>query len=161
MPIPRVFIAYSHEDEEWKDRIWGHLSVLERQKILVAWVDQSMQPGTRWREKILQTIDGAQLALLLISAHFLSSEFIAEVEVPRILKRHERGEIQVVPVLVRDCAWRSVPWLATLQIRPINGRPLAAHRGHQRDEALTAIVSELPNLLFSGVRHASRGRLAK
>lgn len=155
MKIPRVFIGYSHQDAGWKDHIRRHLSVLERENILETWVDQSMQPGARWQEEILRTIDGAQLALLLISAYFLSSDFVVEEEIPRILKRHEREEIQVVPVLIRDCPWRSVPWLAKLQIRPLNGRPLAAHRGHQRDAAMSAIVSELPKLLWSGVRSTS------
>jgi hypothetical protein len=80
---------------------------------------------------------------MLLSADFLRSDFVLEVEVPLILKRWRDGELQVVPVLARDCTWEAVSWLMVLHIRPWDAVPLAAHKGHRLDKVLAEIAREI------------------
>lgn len=48
MTLPTVFISYSHKDEEWKDRLVTHLSVLERAGLLDVWDDRRIEAGADW-----------------------------------------------------------------------------------------------------------------
>ena len=41
----KVFISYSHEDENWKDLLVTHLGVLEKQDFLDVWNDRRIQVG--------------------------------------------------------------------------------------------------------------------
>ncbi|MBN1479707.1 toll/interleukin-1 receptor domain-containing protein [candidate division KSB1 bacterium] len=43
--MPRIFISYSHKDEEWKDRLVSHLAGLQQQGYLEIWVDKRIKGG--------------------------------------------------------------------------------------------------------------------
>lgn len=144
---PKVFVSYAHQDESWKDLLWKHLHVPARQDLLEVWADGNIPAGVCWHNQIMEAIDSSQLAILLISADFLGSEFILDMEVPRILARHRAGTLKVLPVLVRPCFWESVSWLAELQIRPWNGVSLAARRGARLDTELASLVEESIELI--------------
>src|SRR5215831_10903441 len=147
MPGPSVFISYSHKDEVWKDRLVTHLKVLQREDLLDPWDDRRISVGANWYEEIQQAIEQASVAILLISADFLTSKFIMEEEVPRCLIRLQTEGLHIVPVIVRPCLWQRVPWLSSIQGRPKDGRPLTAGNEHQIDADLTAIASEVATLI--------------
>jgi hypothetical protein len=85
--MPSVFLSYSHKDEVWKDRLKAHLGVLE----LDAWDDRHIQGGAEWFKEIKEAMArAASVAILLISADFLSSEFILREEIPTLLERRTR-----------------------------------------------------------------------
>ena len=126
MTQPTVFISYSHKDEAWKDRLVTHLGVLQRQGLLDLWDDCRIDAGADWRQEIRRTMDRVHVAVLLISADFLTSEFILGEEVPRLLHRRDEEGLRVFPVIVQPCAWQRVEWLARMQARPREGPwPLA------------------------------------
>ena len=74
--MPKVFISYSHKDEEWKNRLVTHLSVLEQQGHLTTWNDRDIIAGTDWLPEIEEAIEEADVAVLMITANFLTSDFI-------------------------------------------------------------------------------------
>jgi hypothetical protein len=82
-----VFISYSHKDEEWKDRLVTQLGVLEQEGILDLWDDRRIEAGEDWKPEIEQAINRASVAILMISANFLTSKFILSEEVPVLLTR--------------------------------------------------------------------------
>jgi hypothetical protein len=92
-------------------------------------------------------MEAADVAVLLVSADFLTSSFILREEVARLLTRRQQGGFPIVPILVRPCPWEEVPWLASMQIRPLDARPLSAGNEHQIETELTAIVEEIAALL--------------
>lgn len=65
MPIPTVFISYSHKDEDWKDRLVTHLGVLEEEGLLRTWNDRKIGAGDEWFEEIRKAMDTARVAVLL------------------------------------------------------------------------------------------------
>jgi hypothetical protein len=147
MPPSRVFLSYSHVDERWKERLAGHLQVLGVEGLFEVWDDRRIAAGASWRQEIDAAVDQAQVAVLLISQDFLTSRFVRDVEVPRLLDRRARQGMRIVPVIVRSCPWRRVEWLAALQARPHDGRPLASFRGDRVNLELTAIAEEICDLL--------------
>src|SRR4051812_14843489 len=73
---PSVFISYSHQDEDWKDRLVTHLGVLQKQEILEIWDDRKIDSGDEWYLEIQRALEAAKVAVLLVSANSLTSNFI-------------------------------------------------------------------------------------
>ena len=143
----RVFISYSHKDEAWKERLHTQLKVLERQNQLSIWEDRQIAAGDDWYPAIEQAINSADVAILLISADFLSSKFILGEEVPRLLARRKKEGLRVIPLIISHCAWENVPSLASIQGRPIDNKPLAELTKNKRDKCLADLVREILDLV--------------
>lgn len=144
--MPSVFISYSHKDEEWKNRLRKHLDVLESQSLLDVWDDRQIGAGVEWLDEIQTVIERASVAVLLISADFLTSKFILSKEVPRLLKRRASDGLTIFPVIVRPCAWEKVKWLTGLQAWPRDGKALMKF-GENWEKELTEITKEILQLV--------------
>ncbi|MEM9629062.1 MAG: TIR domain-containing protein [Pseudomonadota bacterium] len=147
---PSVFISYSHKDEVWKDRLQTQLDVLGMEGVLNVWEDRRIAAGDDWRDEIEQAIERADVAVLLISADFLTSDFIRDEEVGPFLERRHRDGMRVIPILIRPCPWRKVDWLAKIQMRPADGRVVAAGNDYQIDHDFASIAEEISDLLEVG-----------
>jgi hypothetical protein len=145
--VPAVFLSYSHKDEAWKDRLTTHLGVLEAEGLLDTWDDRRIEAGADWFEEIQEAMANASVAVLLISAEFLNSEFILGQEIPKLLERRSRERLPMIPVIVHDCAWDQVAWLKGIQARPADRRTLDSFREARRNQELTKIAKEILSLV--------------
>ena len=107
------------------------------------WSDRSIQAGDDWYTKILHGIAGARVAILLVSADFLTSDFVRKEEIPRLLQRRLHDGLTIIPVICRPCPWKQVPWLSAMQVRPRGGRPLSASSVPQAETELASIAEEV------------------
>ena len=144
---PAIFISYSHVDEKWKERLVKQLKVLELEGALEVWDDRRIAAGDDWLPAITQEMERAKVAVLLISADFLTSKFIRSTEVPAVLARRQTGGLRVIPLIVHPCPWQAVPWLSAIQCRPKDGRPLSAGSKNKVDSDLAALAMEIRGLL--------------
>ncbi|MCX6025561.1 MAG: SUMF1/EgtB/PvdO family nonheme iron enzyme [Chloroflexi bacterium] len=142
-----VFISYSHKDKKWKDRVASHLGVLEKQYSVEVWDDSHIAPGENWHERILIALGSARVAILLVSANYLSSDFVLREEIPRLLERRRDENLHVIPVILRACAWQEVEWLSQMQVELRNGKPLAECRSDQIDDCLAGITRRIRKFL--------------
>ena len=140
---PKVFISYSHKDVAWKERLQSHLAVLEIQGLLSVWEDRQIALGDAWYPEIEQALNTADVAILLISADFLTSKFILEKEVPRLLERREREGIRVIPLVLKPCPWRSIDWLSTLHSASQDNVYLSYLPEHEQDTILSKLVEQV------------------
>lgn len=133
-----IFVAYSHDDKVWLERLKTHLRPLARGGTLELWVDTQLKPGTRWREEIEHALGRASVAVLLISADFLASDFIAGIELPTILNAERDRGLAVVPVFVAPC---EVPE-EILQFHGVNdpSKTLEESTKPEADRVLTKLV---------------------
>jgi CheY-like chemotaxis protein len=142
-----IFISYSHRDEAEKDRLVSHLGVLQQAGLVEVWNDDHINAGENWRTEINRAMSQAQVAVLLITANFLNSEFILQTEVPKLLQRRHHENLIIVPIIARACAWRAVGWLQEMNVRPKNGAPVWSGDELDVDEKLSVIVEEIVQLV--------------
>jgi hypothetical protein len=145
--MKKIFISYSHKDEEWKDRLDKHLQVLQLEGICRTWDDLPTQLGTAWEKEIMDALQSVHAAILLITTDFLISDFIRKKEVPLILDRWKKNEIIVFPVIVKPCSWQAIQWLKQMQVFPKDGIPLAKGKPVEIEENLALLVEKVNRLL--------------
>ncbi|TMD43635.1 MAG: toll/interleukin-1 receptor domain-containing protein, partial [Chloroflexi bacterium] len=108
-PIEILF-SYAREDEKLRDELEKGLSVLKRQNRIVCWHDRQISGGDPWEQAISSHLDTADIILLLVSRAFIASDYSNRVEVRYALERHEKGEVRVIPVILRQCDWHDEPF---------------------------------------------------
>jgi len=143
---PTVFISYSHKDEVWKDRLNDHLGVLEMEDHLQIWDDRAIDAGDEWYEQIKSAMANASVAICLVSAPFLRSSFVKKEEIPYLLERREESGMLIIPILLRPCVWKAVPWLKKLQMFPRDGLSIANDHSDDGDEVFAEVAHQIYEL---------------
>src|SRR5258706_8606530 len=98
-----VFISYSHRDAAYLERLMVHLRPLEKSGLIDLWADTKLEAGDKWKAEIETALRRARIAILLISADFLASNFIVDNELPPILTNAEAHGTRILPVVVGHC----------------------------------------------------------
>ena len=105
-----VFISYAHEDREWVDRVKRMMKPLLRTgQELRLWDDSLIEPGMNWREETAAALAEAKVALLLVSHAFLASEYLMNIELPKLLAVAEEGGLRVLWVSLSPCLVEKTP----------------------------------------------------
>jgi hypothetical protein len=52
MAKPTVFVSYSHNDEQWKERLRPHLKILGQHGHMELWDDRKIDVGDTWYNEI-------------------------------------------------------------------------------------------------------------
>jgi len=120
-----VFYSYAREDEKLRDRLETHLTLLKRDGLITEWHDRKIGAGDEWHGDINAHVHSAQIILLLVSADFLASEYINDVELKIALDRHALHEAIVIPIILRPVNWSKAPF-AKLQGLPRDARPVTS-----------------------------------
>jgi tetratricopeptide (TPR) repeat protein len=153
---PTVFISYSHKDEkDWKDRVVTHLGVLHAQGLIDIWEDRQIEAGADWHKNIQEAMKVSSIAVILISANSLTSDYILNDEVPPLIERSAKEGVRIFPLVVEPCVWQAVKWLRAMNLRPTDGRPLSDGDENQIDKDLAALTSEIYLLTQSAARTSS------
>src|SRR4029077_5372986 len=84
----------------------------------------------------------ARVAVLLVSAPFLASDFISTVELPYFVDAARRRHVNLLWVPVSPCLYKHTP-LAEIQAAHDPSRPLSTLSESERDVALVAICQKI------------------
>ena len=145
VPMVKVFISYSRKDKDLLGELDGHMATLRRLGLIEQWTDKDIQAGVEWEPEIWHNFRAADVIVLLVSVDFLNSNFAYEKEFKAAEVRHRKGEVRIVPVIVRSCDWRDGS-LDRLQVvcaeRPVCSFP-------DRDEPWTLVVTEIRKVVTS------------
>ncbi|RJQ65147.1 MAG: toll/interleukin-1 receptor domain-containing protein [Desulfobacteraceae bacterium] len=120
----KLFFSYSHKDEDLRNELETHLALLRRQGIISSWHDRRIAAGGDIDKAISSELESAQIILLLVSAHFLASDYCYEKEMSRAIEKHTDGTAVVIPVILHPCDWHSSPF-GHLKATPTDGKPVS------------------------------------
>jgi hypothetical protein len=62
-----VFFSYSHRDEELRDELETHLSILKRQRVIDTWHDRRIGAGEEFDGKISEHLERADIIFTGVS----------------------------------------------------------------------------------------------
>ncbi len=136
----RVFISYSHRDAKWLERLQVHLKPLVRQGLVDSWDDTRIEAGEDWADEIRSALDRTRAAVLLLSADFMASDYIAKHELPAILDAARSDGAVVLPVNVSPCILGE---LGAIQAVNPPSRPLIDLRTGDRERVWMDVVESI------------------
>ncbi len=122
----RVFICYSHTDSRFLQRLQVQLAPEVRSKRVDLWDDTKITPGRNWRSEIDDALQTAKVAVLLVSADFLT----------------------ILPVLLKPCLYQRTP-LADFEFVNKPLIPLEKMRSVEREETWMRVVEAITAALPS------------
>ena len=104
----KLFYSYSHKDEELRNALETHLSILNRKKVISEWHDRRIIAGSDWDSEINNHIETADIILLLISSDSIASDYCYSNELKKAIERHEANQSKVIPIIVRPVDWEGL-----------------------------------------------------
>lgn len=143
----KLFICYSHYDISWLERLRIHLKPLERDYALDIWDDSKIQAGSKWNEEIENAIRSAKVALLIISADFLASDFITSNELPPLLDTSKKDGAVIMPLIVSPSRFKSTKSLSQFQAVNDPSRPLINITKGEQEEVLVKVSEDIETVL--------------
>ena len=145
----KIFVSYSHRDEDTLERLRAHLSPLRRDGRIETWYDREIRAGGEIDDEISEQLETCHVFILLISPDFLNSNYCMDTEMTRAMERHEEGTARVIPIIVEDCYWKTSPF-RKLKALPKDGKPIS--NWTNENTAFLNIVEEVARVLDDMVR---------
>ena len=145
-PPVRLFVSYSHENITWSKRLMPVLKVKARVAGLRPWHDTELRAGDIWDDEIREELTRMDVFLCLVSIQFLASRYIQEVELPEAIRRHGRGEVDIIPLILYPIDLESdCPELLKFNPLPVFGKSWREFEleGGDWNDALYPIASGL------------------
>jgi formylglycine-generating enzyme required for sulfatase activity len=136
----QLFISYSHRDGEWVERLRRMIKPLEQRYGLERWDDSRIQAGGLWRQEIEQALASASVALLLVSADFLASDFVVRSELPPLFRAAKEKGLRILWVPLRPSLWNHIPEIEQYQAVIPPGRTLAEMVEVEQERAFVQIA---------------------
>ena len=142
--MTKIFVSYSHKDEDIRKKLHNHLASMVRNRIIEILFDRKIRPGQHLDHEIEKSIAGANIVLLLVSANFINSNYCYNVELKYIMRMHRIRNLRVVPVIVSACDWKDTPFGNLLAV-PTDGKPIRNWK--IVDDALLDVVEQLKSVI--------------
>ncbi|MHC1769490.1 MAG: toll/interleukin-1 receptor domain-containing protein [Verrucomicrobiia bacterium] len=149
----QVFISYSHLDRDWMEQVRSRLSRLGHDIGIAPWSDQNIPPNADWEQELEAVISRSKLAILLVSRHFLNSEFIMYREVPLLLEARRDSGLILHWFLLEKCEYRSTP-LSQIESVADPEQPLADLTEKEREQLLSRICQHVRKALRAPAKSA-------
>lgn len=121
----KLFISYSHKDENLIEDFINHVAPLKNNGILSEWYDRKIETGKEFQDEIDNNLENADFICLMISSNFLASNACLE-EKDSALKLKERKGIRVIPIILSPCAWTTHKELSELLAIPTDGKAVTS-----------------------------------
>ncbi len=150
-----VFFAYSQKDIKYLNKIRTDLIILERTLAIEIWCDGKILPGENWNKRILDKLYASKIILLLISQHFLASDYCYNEEMNRALELHKMGKTTVLPIILKDCCWQLAPF-SNLEVIPEKGTPILDSKAwNNKREPLVQITKKIHEVIQQKLKEVS------
>ena len=146
---PSAFVSYSHADLECLRRLEVHLKPLEQDGLIDVWADTRIKAGEDWEERIKTALDKAAIAVLLISADFLASDFIVKDELPPLLLAAAKGGTTILPLILKPCRFVKHGQLSKFQAINSPSEPLLSLNEIEQEKIYVKLVDRIELVIRS------------
>ncbi|KPN71770.1 toll/interleukin-1 receptor domain-containing protein [Neisseria sp. 83E34] len=140
----KIFISYSHKDEDFKDELIAHLSSLKRQNKIDLWHDRCITAGTEWKEQIDSNLADSDIVLFLVSSDFLASDYCMNKEAQQAMQQHDSNQSVLIPIIIRSVDWHEEN-ISRFQGLPKDGK--AVNTWSDRDTAWLNVIEGIKKVL--------------
>ena len=141
----KVFVSYSHHDKEYLKDLQRHFKpFLDK---IDFWDDSKILPGQVWENEITNAINETKVAILLLSTDFLGSDFIANNELPPLLKAADDDGAVILVVILKPCLFDEFPKLNQYQAMNPPSNPISKMDENEREELLVNLVRQTKRVL--------------
>jgi hypothetical protein len=148
--LKKIFISYSHKDKEYMDRILMHLKPLETKGLIDVWVDEEIKAGDDWKNVIEKALENSNIAILLISADYLASDFIVQNELPPLLKNAaDKKGTRLMSVIIKPCRFTRDTNLNVFQAINNPKKPIISLSECEQEEIYEKIAEQIEERLKS------------
>ncbi|MBV9226697.1 MAG: toll/interleukin-1 receptor domain-containing protein [Acidobacteriaceae bacterium] len=106
-----------------------------------------MKPGAGWRDEIQRALASAKVGILLISADFLASDFIANNELPPLLEAAEKEGATILSVILSPCRFNETKSLSRFQAVNTPSRPLTGMMKDAQEEVFYKVSKAVEDAL--------------
>ncbi|MEO6290730.1 MAG: RDD family protein [Ginsengibacter sp.] len=138
-----VYFLAAAEDQRECAAIKKYLAPVIRSSRVPIEIDSDFEiPAGEDTEKYKQRLYEADIVIAFISADFIDDEETYQ-RTKKVISRYNNNETVMLPVLVRNCLWKSTPFV-NLPLLPKNFQPLNNKQfWNSEDDALTAVVTDI------------------
>jgi hypothetical protein len=141
-----VFVSYSHKDQRWRDELQTMLAPFVQAGSMKVWDDTQIKPGAIWRNEIEKALKGAKVAVLLVTANFLASDFITKNELPPLLEAAQNEGVTIFWIYFGSCNYE-VTRIAEFQAAHDPSQALDRKSFEERQAILSEICAKLDHLI--------------
>jgi hypothetical protein len=149
LSVNRVFVSYSHVDSPFLKRLMVHLRPLEKEGLIDLWVDTRLKAGDKWKKAIEEALSQARVAILLVTADFLASDFIVDNELPPLLAKAEATGTRIVPVILKPCRFARNRDLNIFHAVNDPRSPLVTLSEGEQEEVYDKVASAVENVMVA------------
>jgi hypothetical protein len=142
----QIFIASSQKDKRYLQQLQAHFAGYERDTMIDVWNDAKIVAGRSLQEEIKKSLSVTRVAILLISADFLASNFIEKNILPPLLLAAEHEGAIILPVIIGYCIFEDTA-LQPFQTFNTPSKPLSAQKASDRDILWADLVRYVITLL--------------
>ena len=141
----QFFISYCHADKHLKEKLITSLRSLRFEyNINEIWHDGEISAGHNIDQEVLEQLNKSDVILLLVSSTFLSSYYCIDIELKEAIKRMERGECLVIPIILSSCTISDNLSFSRLRRLPTDGHPISSRKYFQtQNDGCTNVTDDL------------------
>jgi hypothetical protein len=104
--MTQIFVSYAHRDTDLLEDFLRHLRTELRPLGATIWYDKKNRTGDHLDDGIAAAIEASSHYIFFVSASFLDSGYITDIERPAIEAARARSGGKILPVLAEQCGWK-------------------------------------------------------
>lgn len=140
----KVFISYSHKDEDYINNYISHLSPLIRNGKIECWHDRKLNASDEFLGKIDYILYDSEIICLMISSNYLASDSCMN-EKDEAIKLFKEKSVKVIPIILTPCAWTNISDISSLLALPKDGKAISQF--NDENEGWLEVVTLLDELI--------------
>lgn len=122
----KIFVSYSHKDDEHYNELMRHLKVVSSTMDLEIWSDQKIDVGDELDPNIQDNLNKADIVICLVSTDYLTSFYCIEKELKVAIEQNKILLTDIFPIITKPSLWQRT-YFGTIKCAPKDGKPAATY----------------------------------